>query len=380
MMVRTRLFRPISFAALTLLALLIPGCGGSGDSGGGGGSTGTTTPSVSLTAQPSTVASGASTTLTWTSKNVSSVVSSNFGATSVSGQKVVGPLSSTTTYTLTCTGPDGNASASAKVTVTSGVSQIPSAVLLYSIQNADGTSTLKYLSVSGSAAVTVGTFAAGVRVLATNPTGTRLLLVAPLASDPTKKAAYLTDLDGVSNSVAMGTDTDTDATDGAITSAGNVLVAWANRPASCYSLAGVRQGVAPYNLRSSNSVTICADGPGTTAYYNNRVDTQLQGAGLPTFDHQVTLENGAAYNWVRVDPTNTLITYCVGTTISTANAGTGANPRVIASGSYPTFDNTASRVFYSKVGDGIYQHNFSTGSDSRLVSISSAWDGRIFWH
>ena len=72
------------------IALSMVGCGGLGIQ----------TTSVQLGATPTTITSGQSTTLAWTSINAASVVSSNFGATATSGSKPVSPTA-TTTYTIT---------------------------------------------------------------------------------------------------------------------------------------------------------------------------------------------------------------------------------------------------------------------------------------
>lgn len=83
--------------------------------GGNGGDEDEVT--VSITATPSRITQGSSTLLAWTSQNAVSVVSSNFGATAVTGQKTVSPTASQT-YTITVEGADGSrASASVYVTV-----------------------------------------------------------------------------------------------------------------------------------------------------------------------------------------------------------------------------------------------------------------------
>jgi hypothetical protein len=77
-------------------------------------------PNVSLNANPKTVAYNAASSLTWTSTDASSCYGTNFstgGATSNSAGLSTGPLQETTTYTITCTGPGGNATDSETVTV-----------------------------------------------------------------------------------------------------------------------------------------------------------------------------------------------------------------------------------------------------------------------
>jgi len=76
-------------------------------------------PTLSLTADNTTLTPGQSTTLRWTSTNATTVVTSNFGATAVTGTKTVSP-SATTTYTITVSGNGQQATASATVTVSGG--------------------------------------------------------------------------------------------------------------------------------------------------------------------------------------------------------------------------------------------------------------------
>jgi hypothetical protein len=75
-------------------------------------------PTVTLTANPTSVASGQPSTLTWSSTNASSCTASGgwSGTQATSGTQSVSPTS-TTTYTLACTGTGGTTSQSATVTV-----------------------------------------------------------------------------------------------------------------------------------------------------------------------------------------------------------------------------------------------------------------------
>jgi hypothetical protein len=78
-------------------------------------------PTVSLSASPTSVAAGGSSTLTWSSTNATSCTASGgwSGDKATSGSQSVSPAA-TTTYTLGCTGPGGSAQASATVTVLAG--------------------------------------------------------------------------------------------------------------------------------------------------------------------------------------------------------------------------------------------------------------------
>ncbi|MCZ6642422.1 MAG: hypothetical protein O7F71_12660, partial [Gammaproteobacteria bacterium] len=95
---------------------------------GAGGSANTSTavqvnappaPTVTLSAADQVIDSGASTTLTWSSSNATSCSASGgwSGTKGTSGNQLVGPLSSNTTFTLTCSGAGGNAVAMMSVNV-----------------------------------------------------------------------------------------------------------------------------------------------------------------------------------------------------------------------------------------------------------------------
>jgi hypothetical protein len=74
------------------------------------------TTTASLAAGPTSITSGQSSTLSWTSTNASSCTGTNFTPTGVSGSVTVSPTKSTT-YRISCTGTGGSASASASVPV-----------------------------------------------------------------------------------------------------------------------------------------------------------------------------------------------------------------------------------------------------------------------
>ena len=76
-------------------------------------------PTVTIGANPTSIASGASSLLTWSSTNATSCTASGgwSGAKALSGTQTTGALSSSTTYTLSCTGVGGTLAQSATVTV-----------------------------------------------------------------------------------------------------------------------------------------------------------------------------------------------------------------------------------------------------------------------
>ena len=73
---------------------------------------------VTLTAEPSTIEKGQSSTLSWSSENATSLdLEPGVGKVQAQGSTTVSPTDSTT-YTITATGAGGNATADARVTVT----------------------------------------------------------------------------------------------------------------------------------------------------------------------------------------------------------------------------------------------------------------------
>jgi len=127
----------IRFVFIVAAVLALAGCGGSGSSstandtsgssgssgsGGSSGGSSTPAPTVTLSASSASIASGGTSTLTWSSTNATSCTASGgwSGSQSTSGTHQVGPLTASATYTLSCSGGGGSAQQSATVTVTGG--------------------------------------------------------------------------------------------------------------------------------------------------------------------------------------------------------------------------------------------------------------------
>ncbi|MEM6639946.1 MAG: hypothetical protein AAF610_08590 [Pseudomonadota bacterium] len=85
-------------------------------------------PTVSLTANPTSVAQNTSSTLSWSSQNATACTASGgwSGARATSGTESTGALTSARTYQITCSGAGGEASATATVTI------LPSPTLSFS--------------------------------------------------------------------------------------------------------------------------------------------------------------------------------------------------------------------------------------------------------
>jgi hypothetical protein len=114
----------------------------------------TPAPGVTLTAAPPNIASGGSSTLSWSSTDATScsAVGGWTASTATSGTKSVSP-SSTTTYTLNCTGDGGSGSANATVTVLATTATIKSRSVVHTV---DGSLNESDWSLSRSVSNTVG--------------------------------------------------------------------------------------------------------------------------------------------------------------------------------------------------------------------------------
>lgn len=90
-------------------------------SASGGTPAGGAAPTVSLGAEPNSVATGGTTTLTWSSLDATSCTASGAwsGSKATSGSTSVGPLNGTSTFTLSCLGSGGTTNQSATVQVVS---------------------------------------------------------------------------------------------------------------------------------------------------------------------------------------------------------------------------------------------------------------------
>jgi probable HAF family extracellular repeat protein len=120
----------LGYKALLLLTLLsFVGCGGGAPQSANSSPPPVVTPppaapTAKLSASPTTIAQGASGTLTWTTTNATAVSIDGLGSVAASGSQSVSPTA-TITYTLTATGSGGTVTATATVTVTTSAPPPP---------------------------------------------------------------------------------------------------------------------------------------------------------------------------------------------------------------------------------------------------------------
>jgi hypothetical protein len=122
--------------------------------------TATPAPAVTFTAQPTSITSGSSSTLTWSSTNATSCAASGSwtGPQGTSGTQAVSPMSSTS-YSLTCTGVGGTTAASVQVTVNGATPEPTPTVTLTANPIAiatGGASTLTWSSINAASCTASG--------------------------------------------------------------------------------------------------------------------------------------------------------------------------------------------------------------------------------
>ena len=277
-------------AVVFLFTVLIAaiGCGGA-SMATQQNSTGQKAPTIILSAQPSTVTSGAAAILSWNASNTYSVSISGIGTFPASGFVKVTPRA-TTTYMATATGPEGKSQSSAVVSVvtpgqkpTVAFNAQPtrivlgaSAVLSWSTSNATS------VSISG-----VGTFAANGSVKVT-PSSTATYTAT--ASGPSGSAVSTTTVTVASSQNPPPT-ISFNAQPNTIPSGSTVVLSWTTSNATSVSI----QGLGSFPANGSTNVapgatttyTATAEGAGGTA--NASTTVTVHSSAVPTFGHVILL-------------------------------------------------------------------------------------------
>ena len=123
-----------------------------------------TAPTVTLSASPTSVASGGSSTLSWSSTNATSCTASGAwsGSKATSGSASTGSLTASKEYTLSCTGSSGTTSQKVTVTVTSST-PAPTVSIAASPTSvtSGGSSTLTWSSTNASSCSASGSWSGG---------------------------------------------------------------------------------------------------------------------------------------------------------------------------------------------------------------------------
>jgi hypothetical protein len=167
------MIRRAAFAgAPALCALLLAACGGGSEADPP--SQVETPPTVTLSSNVSSVTSGGSVTLTWSSTDATSCTASGgwSGAQATSGSAPLGPLTANTTATLSCTGAGGTAQQSVTVTVTAAT-PAPAVTLTANPTSvmSGGSSQLTWTSTNATTCTASGAWSGGKATSGTQSTG-----------------------------------------------------------------------------------------------------------------------------------------------------------------------------------------------------------------
>jgi phosphatidylinositol-3-phosphatase len=266
-----------------LFAILIAaiGCGSSSQSSQSSSSK--SAPTIVLTAQPTMITSGSSTTLNWNASNATSVTIAGVGTFAATGSVKVTP-SSTTTYTATATGPGGSAKSSVNIAVISpgavptiafsaqpsSVSSGASAVLSWTTKNAISVTIANVGSFGASGSATVKPVATTTySATASGPAGTAVastvVTVNGGAPPPT---------------IALSAQPST------IINGNSAVLSWTSTNATSVTIAGVgtfgASGSTNVSPAATTTYTATATGAGGSA--NSSLTVTVQ-PGVPQFGH-----------------------------------------------------------------------------------------------
>lgn len=269
-----RLFLPISaLVVIFSISIAAIGCGG-----GSMSAQQNAQPAITMAAQPNTVLSGTSTTLTWKASNATSVTISGLGSFPATGSVKATPTA-TTTYTATAAGPGGTSATSTVVNVTTSgpkptitLSAQPNAVL-------PGTPTVLNWTSSNTTLVTInglGTFPptgsaqvapASTATYTANATGPGGTTPASTTVTVSQNAPPVISLNAQPNDIAIGA---------------TAVLSWSSSNATSVNIPSL--GAFPPNgstnvkPTSTATYTATATGPGGTAQSSTTVTV----SGAPT--------------------------------------------------------------------------------------------------
>jgi len=240
-------------------SVVLASCGGSRDA----------PPTASLSAAPTTIAPGGSSTLTWSSTNATVCTASGgwSGSLAKSGSRSVGPLASNTTYSLSCSGP-GGASAPASATV----SIVPVATLAANPTNVSsgGSSRLTWSSTNATSCAASGGWTGSLATSGSQSVG-------PLSSS----ATYALTCTGAGGTSAPASATVTvnapptatlTASPALVASGGSATLTWSSTNATSCTASGGWNGAEPTSgTQSSAAITtttsyslVCTGAGGTS--------------------------------------------------------------------------------------------------------------------
>jgi hypothetical protein len=253
----------------------------------------TPAPTVTLAANPSTIASGSTSELTWTSKNAAACTAGGgwAGAKGTTGTAGIAPKS-TTTVTLTCTGAGGSVLATAVITVTPAATPPTPAVTLTATATtipSGSTSTLKWSSKNVTSCARSGGWsgaeaASGSLVVA--PMSTTTYILACTNSAGTAQSATKITVDSAAPPPAPTATLKAGAA--SISSGGSTTLTWSSTNASSCTASGgwtgteAASGTKSVSPAATTTYTLDCTGSGGKALVSATVTVNGSGTPPPT--------------------------------------------------------------------------------------------------
>jgi trimeric autotransporter adhesin len=297
-------------------------------------------PTISLSASPSTIASGASSTLNWSSTNATSCSASGAwsGAMAVSGTRSSGALKSDETYTLTCSGAGGSAVQSATVSVTQSAPTVSFTASPSTVKSGAG-STLTWSAANATACTASGAWSGSKAVSGSQPTGA-------LTSDET----YILTCSGAGGSAVQQATVSVTAPAPAVTLAAspNTLksgatstLTWSSTHAtSCTASGGWSGSEAPNGSKSTAALTattqfvLACSGPGGTASQTTTVTVSAKEPTVTLSASPTSVSAGGSSTLTWVSTNATACTASGGWSGSLAISGSRSTGALSASTTY----------------------------------------------
>jgi hypothetical protein len=254
-----------SFLFAVLLAAI--GCGGGSVSAQKASTSQQKAPIITFSAQPGTVASGASTVLSWTASNASSVSVSGVGTFPATSSVKVTPTA-TTTYTATAAGPGGSTLSSTVVSVTT-TGQAPTVALSAQPSTiVSGTSAVLSWTTTNATSVSiagVGTFGAtgSTNVTPTSTTTYTATATGPGGTAGSNATVTVTPVQTPPPTISLSAQPNT------IPSGGTSILSWTTTNATSVNIPGLGsfppQGSTNVKPSVTTTYTATAQGAGGTA-------------------------------------------------------------------------------------------------------------------
>ncbi|RJR13118.1 hypothetical protein C4585_02560 [Candidatus Parcubacteria bacterium] len=280
-------------------------------------------PSCDISANPSKINKGSTSTLSWSSSNATSAsINQGVGSVGVNGSKSVKPNSSTT-YTMTVTGPGGTTNCQTTVTVNTVTPDVPSCDISANPSkiNKGGTSTLSWTSENAtSATINQGIGSVnknGSKNVSPNETKTYKMTV----TGPGGTANCQTTVT-VKTVTPNAPSCDIDASPSTIDEGEYSTISWTSDNATSASL---NQGIGSVSVNGSRSVnptntktyTLTVTGPGGTANCQTTVIVEQEDEDAPSCDIDATpstIEDGeeAELEWTSENATSASLNQGIG--------------------------------------------------------------------